>query len=96
MATTLSLLMIVGLLLIGIPFWVCLGLGTVLLLWSTGAMPLSLIGDGLFEGVDSFALIAIPLFVLTGDVMVRSGLAYRLLNFAEYEWLEAQLRLVSS
>ena len=82
-ATTITLLLIVGLLLIGIPFWVCLGLGTVILLWSTGALPLSLVGDGLFEGVDSFALIAIPLFVLTGDVMVRSGLAFRLLNFAE-------------
>jgi C4-dicarboxylate transporter, DctM subunit len=84
MATTsLVLLMIVFLVLIGIPFWVSLGLGTVVLLWTTGALPMTLVGDGLFEGVDSFALIAIPLFVLTGDVMVRSGLAYRLLNFAE-------------
>jgi C4-dicarboxylate transporter, DctM subunit len=83
MATTLSLLLIVFLVLIGIPFWVSLGLGTVVLLWTTGALPMTLVGDGLFEGVDSFALIAIPLFVLTGDVMVRSGLAYRLLNFAE-------------
>jgi C4-dicarboxylate transporter, DctM subunit len=83
MAVTLSLLMIVVLVLIGIPFWVSLGLGTVVMLWTTGALPMTLVGDGLFEGVDSFALIAIPLFVLTGDVMVRSGLAYRLLNFAE-------------
>jgi C4-dicarboxylate transporter, DctM subunit len=83
MAVTLSLLMIVLLVLLGIPFWVALGLGTVVMLWTTGALPMTLVGDGLFEGVDSFALIAIPLFVLTGDVMVRSGLAYRLLNFAE-------------
>jgi C4-dicarboxylate transporter, DctM subunit len=83
MAITLSLLLIVLLVLIGIPFWISIGLGTVTLLWTTGALPMTLVGDGLFEGVDSFALIAIPLFVLTGDVMVRSGLAYRLLNFAE-------------
>jgi C4-dicarboxylate transporter, DctM subunit len=83
MAITLSLLLIVVLVLIGIPFWVSLGLGTVVMLWTTGALPMTLVGDGLFEGVDSFALIAIPLFVLTGDVMVRSGLAFRLLNFAE-------------
>ncbi len=68
---------------IGIPFWISLGLATAALLWSTGVMPMQLIGEALFEGVDSFALIAIPLFVLTGDVMVRSGLAYRLLTFAE-------------
>lgn len=80
---TLSLFSAVVLVMIGMPFWVSLGLATALLLWSTGVMPMQLIGEALFEGVDSFALIAIPLFVLTGDVMVRSGLAFRLLNFAE-------------
>ncbi len=83
MGISLSILLSLILVMLGIPFWVSLGLGTAALLWSTGAMPLQLIGEALFEGVDSFALIAIPLFVLTGDVMVRSGLAYRLLDFAE-------------
>ncbi len=83
METVLSILAIVALLVIGVPFWVSLGLGTVAMLASTGVLPLTLIGEALFEGVDSFALIAIPLFILTGDVMVRSGLAYRLLDFAE-------------
>lgn len=78
-----SLVAVIVLQVIGIPFWIGLGLGTVLLLTTTGALPLSLIAEALFEGVDSFALIAIPLFVLTGDVMVRSGLALKLLNFAE-------------
>src|SRR5215470_2085194 len=78
-----SILLTVVLVLAGIPFWICLGLGTAALLWFTGVMPMQLVGEALFEGVDSFALIAIPLFVLTGDVMVRSGLAYRLLDFAE-------------
>jgi tripartite ATP-independent transporter DctM subunit len=80
---TLCILLIVVMMVIGIPFWVTMGLGTVALLLSTGALPLTLLGEGLFEGIDSFALIAIPLFILTGDVMVRSGLAYRLLDFAE-------------
>ena len=53
------------------------------LLLTTDSLPLSLLGEALFDNVDSFALIAIPLFVLTGDVMVRSGLAYKLLDFAE-------------
>lgn len=83
MAVTLSLLLVLLLLALAVPFWVALGLGTVALLLATGALPLSLLGEALFEGVDSFALIAIPLFVLTGDVMVRSGLAYKLLDFAE-------------
>ena len=83
MALPLTMLFLVVLLIFGVPFWVGLGLGTVALLLSTGALPLTLVGEALFEGVDSFALIAIPLFILTGDVMVRSGLAYRLLDFAE-------------
>lgn len=83
MYVALSLVFIVFLLLLAVPFWVAVGLGTVVLLQTTGALPLSLLGEALFEGVDSFALIAIPLFVLTGDVMVRSGLAYKLLDFAE-------------
>ncbi|TAG05475.1 MAG: TRAP transporter large permease [Burkholderiales bacterium] len=83
MTVTLCLLFIVVLLVVGVPFWVTLGLGTFALLYTTDALPLSLIGEGLFEGVDSFALIAIPLFILTGDIMVRSGLAYQLLDFAE-------------
>ncbi len=71
------------LLMVGVPFWVSMGLGTFAMLAVTQALPLTLIGEALFEGVDSFALIAIPLFVLTGDAMVRSGLGERLLNFAE-------------
>lgn len=83
MAISLSLLLIVGLLIVGVPFWVSLGLGTTVMLATTSALPLTLIGEALFEGVDSFALIAIPLFILTGDIMVRSKLAYDLLDFAE-------------
>lgn len=78
-----SVLGLVGLLLIGVPFWISMGLGTVAMLVGTSALPLTLVGEALFEGVDSFALIAIPLFVLTGDAMVRSGLGEKLLNFAE-------------
>jgi C4-dicarboxylate transporter, DctM subunit len=70
MQVTLGLVFILLLLFLAVPFWVALGLGTIALLLTTGALPLSLLGEALFQGVDSFALIAIPLFVLTGDVMV--------------------------
>ena len=83
MAATLCVVFMLVLLALSVPFWVVLGVGTVALLMTTDALPLSLLGEALFDNVDSFALIAIPLFVLTGDVMVRSRLAYRLLDFAE-------------
>ncbi len=87
----LSILGLVALLVIGVPFWVAMGLGTVAMLAATQALPLTLIGEALFEGVDSFALIAIPLFVLTGDAMVRTGLGEKLLNFAEatFGWMRS-------
>ncbi len=79
----LSVLGLILLMVVGVPFWVAMGLGTFAMLATTNVLPLTLIGEALFEGVDSFALIAIPLFVLTGDAMVRTGLGEKLLNFAE-------------
>ena len=83
MIVSLCVLGVVVLLMLGVPFWAAMGLGTVVILAITDVLPLTLVGEALFEGVDSFALIAIPLFVLTGDAMVRSGLGIKLLNFAE-------------
>ncbi len=83
MIVSLCVLGAIVLLVFGVPFWAAMGLGTVAILWLTDVLPLTLVGEALFEGVDSFALIAIPLFVLTGDAMVRSGLGIKLLNFAE-------------
>ena len=83
MIVSLCVLGAVVLLVLGVPFWAAMGLGTVAILAITDVLPLTLVGEALFEGVDSFALIAIPLFVLTGDAMVRSGLGIKLLNFAE-------------
>jgi len=46
-------------------------------------LPLSLLGGSLFEGIDAFALTAVPLFILTGDVLVRTGLSKKFLDVAE-------------
>jgi C4-dicarboxylate transporter DctM subunit len=49
----------------------------------SGALPLSLLGEKLFSGIDAFALTAVPLFILTGDVLVRTGLSRKFLDVAE-------------
>ncbi|MBZ8134060.1 TRAP transporter large permease [Afifella sp. IM 167] len=77
------LLMVVVLLGLAVPVWVALGIGSVTLLWVTGVLPMSLFGEALFDGVDAFALIAIPLYILTGDALVRSGLSNKLIDIAE-------------
>jgi C4-dicarboxylate transporter DctM subunit len=46
-------------------------------------LPMSLLGESLFDGIDHFALTAVPLFILTGDVLVRTGLSRKFLDVAE-------------
>ncbi len=71
------------LILIGVPVWTAIGLGSVAMLVLTSALPLELVGEALFDGIDAFALIAVPLFILTGDALVRTGLSEKLLDIAE-------------
>lgn len=68
---------------LGIPIWASIGSAAIAMLLLSGALPLSLLGESLFEGIDAFALTAIPLFILTGDILVRAGLNRKLLNVAE-------------
>ena len=77
------LLAMIVLIALAVPVWVVLGLGAVAMLVLTGALPLSLLGEALFDGIDAFALIAVPLFILTGDVLVRTGLSEKLLDVAD-------------
>lgn len=53
------------------------------MLVATDVLPISLLGESLFDGIDHFALIAVPLFILTGDVLVRTGLSNKLLDVAD-------------
>ncbi len=77
------LLLMVALLVLSVPVWVTLGFGSIALLLATGVLPMSLFGEALFDGIDAFALIAIPLYILTGDALVRSGLSNKLIDIAE-------------
>lgn len=79
----LPLAALVLLLVLGVPIWVSIGLGTVGMLYFGDGLPLSLFGEALFDGISAFALLAIPMFVLTGDLLVRTGLSDRLLDLAE-------------
>ncbi len=77
------LMLMLALFALGVPVWVSLGFCSVALLLFTHVLPMSLFGEALFDGVDAFALIAIPLYILTGDALVRSGLSNRLIDIAE-------------
>jgi C4-dicarboxylate transporter DctM subunit len=68
---------------LAIPVWAAIGSAAIIMLIMSGALPLSLVGESLFDGIDHFALTAIPLFILTGDVLVRTGLSRKFLDVAE-------------
>lgn len=77
------LAIMVVLILLAVRIWVVVGAGALSMLYFSKVLPLSLLGEALFDGIDSFALIAVPLFILTGDVLVRTGLSNKLLDVAE-------------
>jgi len=72
-----------ALLVLGIPVAFVIGAaGFVGLYWS-GQYPLTVIVKQIFEGVDSFVLLAIPLFILAGALMETGGIAVRLVRLAQ-------------
>ncbi|MDA3857536.1 MAG: TRAP transporter large permease [Roseovarius sp.] len=76
-------ILFVVLIALAVPVWAAIGAGAISMLLMSGALPLSLVGESLFDGIDAFALTAVPLFILTGDVLVRTGLSRKFLNVAE-------------
>ncbi|MEO1632905.1 MAG: TRAP transporter large permease subunit, partial [Bacteroidota bacterium] len=78
-----SVILFVVLVALAVPVWAAIGSATVLMLVMSQALPLSLVGEKLFSGIDAFALTAVPLFILTGDVLVRTGLSRKFLDVAE-------------
>jgi len=78
-----SVILFVGLIALAVPVWAAIGAATICMLMISGALPLSLVGEKLFSGIDAFALTAVPLFILTGDVLVRTGLSRKFLDVAE-------------
>jgi C4-dicarboxylate transporter DctM subunit len=79
----LPVIIFVVLIALAVPVWASIGVAAMMMLWMAGDLPLSLVGESLFHGIDHFALTAIPLFILTGDVLVRTGLSRKFLDVAE-------------
>lgn len=66
---------------LGFPVAFCLGI-TSLVALVIGDVPLLLIAQRMFTGIDSFPLMAVPFFVLAGELMNRGGTTKRLIDFA--------------
>lgn len=73
------------LLMLRVPVAYSIGISTTLsLLLNIDKLPgLTTIAQRMTTGIDSFALLAIPFFVLAGEIMKQGGIANRLINFAK-------------
>jgi C4-dicarboxylate transporter DctM subunit len=67
---------------ISVPIAVALGIGSVLALVLCSHMPLLLLPQKMFNGINTFTYMAIPLFMLAGAVMAEAKISDRLVNLA--------------
>jgi C4-dicarboxylate transporter DctM subunit len=70
------------LMLIGVPIGLSIGLAALVVFLVSG-IPLQMVPQTLLEGNNSFALVAVPFFVLAGDILARGGISERIVAFAE-------------
>lgn len=92
------LLLVVLLALIGLPIGFTLIAATVVLIAATPGGSLLVIPLRLFHGTDSFAMVAVPLFILAGSLMNSSGISARLVEFTSslIGWVRGGLAMTTT
>jgi C4-dicarboxylate transporter, DctM subunit len=78
---TLSFVLLMGLLALGVPIAFALGIAPLAALADRG-IPFIALPQIIFEATDSFVLLAVPLFILSGLLMQSGGIAARLVEVA--------------
>ncbi|MBS7664452.1 TRAP transporter large permease [Pseudomonas lalucatii] len=68
---------------ISVPVAVSIALSSIFGIVFFTNIPLLVVPQRMFVGLDSFPLMAVPFFILAGNIMVKSGVAARLVDFAK-------------
>lgn len=95
------LLLIAGLftlfLVCGLPVAFALGLASIPVFVMTGAMPPTVVIQKMVTATQSFPLLAVPFFILAGNLMNVTGITHRLVKFASLltGWMAGGLAQVS-
>ena len=81
-----------------IPIGYAIGISTLVTLVCFTNMPLALITQNAITGVDSFPLMAIPFFMLAGNLMSTGGVARRIVDFCDtlLGWITGGLAIVTT
>ncbi|RDB42987.1 TRAP transporter large permease [Halomonas sp. DQ26W] len=80
----------------GVPIALAIGASTLLALNAQG-VPLMVVTQQMFQGINSFALVAVPMFILAGDLMAQGKVSEKLVDFADslFGFLKGGLSIVS-
>jgi C4-dicarboxylate transporter DctM subunit len=76
--------LLIGLILLGVPIAVSLGLAAIVVMaWMGGTDLLIILAQRMYSGISSFPLLAIPFFILAGNLMNTGGMTRRIFAFAQ-------------
>lgn len=83
-------------LLLRVPVALAIAVPAVAAAWYLG-IPLYTVGQRMVAGLNTFALLAIPFFILAGEIMVAGGIARRLVNLSNalVGWLRGGLAMIN-
>lgn len=82
MTITIFLVSLLGAMAVGIPIAFALLVSGAILMWHLGMFDAQIIAENVIHGADSYPLLAVPFFLLAGEIMNTGGLSRRLINFA--------------
>ncbi len=71
-----------GLLIFGVPVAIALAGSSLLYILVSDSVPPMVVAHRVINGVDSFPLLAVPFFILAGNLMNTAGITERIFNFA--------------
>jgi hypothetical protein len=66
----------------GIPVAIAMAGSALLYIWWTGNLPPFVVIHRMVSGIDSFPLLAVPFFILAGNLMNNAGITNRIYNYA--------------
>jgi len=66
----------------GIPVAMAMAGSALLYIWWTGGLPSFVVIHRMISGIDSFPLLAVPFFILAGNLMNNAGITNRIYNYA--------------
>jgi C4-dicarboxylate transporter DctM subunit len=80
--TALLFIVFFGLMALGVPIAAAMGFGILLNALVGDTVSLAFIGRGMVSSLDSFPVLAVPIFIFAGEIMAKGGISKRLFNFA--------------